>query len=65
MKTMNDYGKRDRIARSSLAKHAARMNELIAAGMDRIAASRQAFEEMTVKQRNATAEKYGANEAAS
>jgi hypothetical protein len=41
-----DYKTADRRARRGLAKHAARMNELVSQGMDREAASSQAFAEM-------------------
>ena len=46
-----DYKTRDRIARKSLARHFARMTELQSQGMTRADASRQAYDEMTEKQR--------------
>lgn len=51
MKTMNDYWRRDRIAKASLARHFKRMTELEVEGMSREDASRQAYDEMTAKQR--------------
>lgn len=48
--TNRDYKTRDRIARNGLARHYARMQELIASGMDRESASQQAYREMTSKQ---------------
>jgi hypothetical protein len=44
-----DYRTRDRLARKSLARHFARMSELIAAGVPRLEASTRAFEEMQRK----------------
>ncbi len=57
-----DYKTRSRIATNSLAKHFQRMQELVKAGMDRNEASKQAYQEMTVKSRQRTkefAEKVG------
>jgi len=59
---MNDYGRRDRIAKASLSKHAARMAELEASGMPRLEASKLAYQEMTQKQREQTLQRYGQNE---
>lgn len=47
--TNRDYKTRDRRAVQNLRKHFARMNELIATGMDRDAASKQAYDELFVK----------------
>ena len=44
--TNRDYKTRDRSATRKLAAHFKRMNELIASGMDRDAASKQAFDEI-------------------
>lgn len=55
MKGMNDYARRDRIARVSLAKHAKRMAELEKQGMSHLEASRIAYQEMTRKQREGRA----------
>jgi len=50
-----DYKTAGRTAENKLKIHAARMTELVAGGMERSAASKQAFDEMAAKARERTA----------